>query len=170
MNILDIYRCLGVCLTLLLLAGSAAALDAPSGRPVLTVAGKVTQTNRNGQAVFDAALLDRLPVHQITTQTPWYDEAKTFEGPLLRDVLAAAGADGAITLVVKALNDYSAQVPVEDAQYYDVILARKLDGRPMAVRDKGPLFLIYPFDQHPELKSDKFYHRSVWQIHRIDAE
>ena len=170
MNISNIYRRLGVCLMLFWLAGGAAALDAPSGRPVLTVAGKVTQTNRNGQAVFDTALLDRLPVHQIITQTPWYDGAKTFEGPLLRDVLAAAGADEATVLVVKALNDYSANIPIEDARHYDVILARKLDGRPMAIRDKGPLFLIYPFDRHPELKSDKFYHRSVWQIHRIDAE
>ena len=170
MNMSNIYRRLGACVVLFLLAGSAAALDAPSGKPVLTVAGKITQANHNGKAVFDAALLDRLPVHWITTQTPWYDEPKTFEGPLLRDVLAAAGAEGATTLLVKALNDYSAHVPVEDAQHYDLVLARKVDGRPMTIRDKGPLFLIYPFDQHPELKSDKFYHRSVWQIHRIDAE
>ena len=170
MNILNICRQLGVGLVLCLLTGSAAALDAPMGKPVLTIAGKVTQTNRNGQAVFDSALLDRFPVHQVTTETPWYDGATTFEGPLLRDVLAAAGADGATMLVVKALNDYSARVPVKDAQLYGVVLARKADGHPMTIRDKGPLFLIYPFDEHPELKSDKFYHRSVWQIHRIDAE
>ena len=32
-------------------------------------------------------------------------------------------------------------------------LARLLDDKPMPVRDKGPLFIIYPFDSKPELRN-----------------
>ena len=37
----------------------------------------------------------------------------------------------------------------------------------MPVRDKGPLFIIYPFDANPELKSQTYYSRSVWQVAKI---
>jgi hypothetical protein len=37
----------------------------------------------------------------------------------------------------------------------------------MPVRDKGPLFIIYPFDSKPELKSQTFYGRAVWQVAKI---
>ena len=34
----------------------------------------------------------------------------------------------------------------------------------MPVRDKGPLFVVYPYDSDPELRSQKFYSRSAWQV------
>jgi hypothetical protein len=48
-----------------------------------------------------------------------------------------------------------------------VILALKRDGEYMPVRDKGPLFIIYPYDNAPELRSQQFYSRSVWQVSRL---
>jgi hypothetical protein len=48
-----------------------------------------------------------------------------------------------------------------------VILALKRNGEYMPVRDKGPLFVIYPFDSKPELKTQTYYGRSVWQVAKI---
>jgi hypothetical protein len=39
----------------------------------------------------------------------------------------------------------------------------------MAVRDKGPLFVIYPFDARPELRGAVYYSRSAWQLRTIDV-
>jgi hypothetical protein len=66
-----------------------------------------------------------------------------------------------------ALNDYTSEVPIEDFARYHTILALKRDGEYMPVRDKGPLFIVYPYDSNPELKSQKFYSRSVWQVTRL---
>jgi len=60
-------------------------------------------------------------------------------------------------------------MPYEDAQRYDVIVARLLDDKPMSVRDKGPLFVIYPFDSRPELRGAVYYSRSAWQLRKIDV-
>ena len=68
-----------------------------------------------------------------------------------------------------ALNDYSANVPAEDFRSHPVIFATRLDGQILSVRDKGPLFLIYPFDEAPELFSEVYFGRSVWQISRIEV-
>jgi len=40
----------------------------------------------------------------------------------------------------------------------------------MSVRDKGPLFVIYPFDSKAELKSEQYYSRAAWQVRSITIE
>ena len=44
-----------------------------------------------------------------------------------------------------------------------------LDGTPMPVRDKGPLFAVYPFDAQPELRNAVYYSRSAWQLKSIEV-
>lgn len=158
--LLFVFSCVGL---------HAQALSAPTGKVILTIAGAVSKTNMSNTAVFDAAMIDALPVHSIKTNTPWFKDAVTFSGPLLQDVLNAVGAKGEM-LTIKALNDYQIQVPLSDAQKYQTILARKVDGKVLSVRDKGPLFLIYPFDAVPELKNDIYYGRSIWQIASITVK
>lgn len=152
----------------LTLSISAWALEPPSGRVVLTISGQITHTNHNQFTQFDAAMLDALPQREIVTHSPWYEGPNTFSGPLLRDVLQAVGAQGQ-ELVLQALNDYRAIVPVSDAQRFDAILAQRMNGQELTVRDKGPLFLIYPYDSLSELQSTVYYGRSVWQVVQIEV-
>jgi hypothetical protein len=144
-------------------------LPTPQGPPILMIAGAIAKTNTPGGAAFDAAMIAALPRHKITTSTPWYDQPRTFEGPLLQDLLSAVGASGQ-TLHVEALNDYASDVPVADALAYDVVLADRIDGQLIPVRERGPLFIIYPFDQVPALKSESFYQRCVWQVKAIEVK
>lgn len=147
----------------------ASALAAATGSVVLTLTGKVRTPNRDRQAEFDMDMLERMAQTTFTTRTPWYAQARRFTGPLLRDVLAAAGAHGA-QLQLSSLNDYRVMLPVDDVLRFDVILARLIDGQPMAVRDKGPLFVIYPFDSHAELRSAVYYSRCAWQLRSIEVQ
>lgn len=144
-----------------------ALLPEPTGPVVLSIGGALRLTNKDGQAHFDMAMLERLPQTSFQTQTPWYGQPRKFTGPLLRDVLAAVGANGQ-TLEARALNDYRVTIPVADTQRYDVIIARLIDDKPMPLRDKGPLFIVYPFDRHSELRSSLYYGRSAWQLRRLD--
>jgi hypothetical protein len=155
--------------TLLLFSGLSLALDKPIGPALLRISGLVTQPNMQQQAVFDMAMLQALPQHSFTTQTPWYAEPVKFTGPLLRDVLAAAGAKGeGITAI--ALNDYRTEIPFSDAFKYDLIVATLMNDQPMPVREKGPLFLVYPFDSKAELQAATFYNRSAWQLRALQIK
>lgn len=138
---------------------------APSGKIVLTISGTLAGA---AKVEFDMAALEKLPQQHFTTAAPWFSAPRTFTGPLLRDVLAAAGARGT-TLRAVALNDYKIEIPADDAQRFDVIVARLMNGRPMAVRDKGPLFIVYPFDSRAELRSERYYSRSAWQLRSIEV-
>lgn len=155
-------------LGLLTLAAAMAPARAEADPVVLVLSGRVQRPNAGLRAEFGMAALERLPQTSFTTRTPWYADARRFTGPLLRDVLAAAGAQGRV-LRASALNDYRIDLPFDDAQRYDLIVARLIDGQPMAVRDKGPLFLIYPFDTDPALRSAMYYSRSVWQLKTIEV-
>jgi hypothetical protein len=158
----------GVALGLLAL-GRAQALEPPTGPVVLTLSGQVRSPNVGREARFDMAMLERLPQTSFSTRTPWYAQARRFTGPLLRDVLRAAGAHGSV-LRARALNDYRVDIPFQDAQRFDMIIARLLDGAPMPVRDRGPLFVIYPFDAHGELRNATYYSRSAWQLRAIEVQ
>lgn len=149
--------------------GWALALDKPGPDVVLTIGGKVASPNAGARAAFDMKMLERLPQHSFTTRTPWYTEPVRFTGPLLRDVLAAAGASGT-SIVAIALNDYRTEIPFADAVQHDVIVARLMNDKPMPVREKGPLFIIYPFDSKPALKAEAYYNRSAWQLHQLQVQ
>ncbi len=152
---------LGLCLVF-----GANSVAAKNHRIILSVSSRAAAVP---EIQLDDELFAQIPQISMTVQTPWYQMPQTFEGPLLRDILNLAGIkDGEIKLT--ALNDYTIRFPVSDAFKYDVILARKRNGKIMTVRDKGPLFLMYPFHQHPELLKPEYFRRSSWQLNSIRAE
>ena len=158
-------------LALVLVAGVglAASLDQPKADSILTVSGKISVTNAQATAQFDRAMLEKIGMVSFTTMTPWYKEPVKFEGVPLAKLMAALEAKGE-KIVVVAMNDYSAEVPMEDIAKYNVILALKRNGEYMTSRDKGPLFIVYPYDSNPDLKNQKFYSRSVWQVAKIEVK
>ena len=151
-------------------AAPAAALDPPSGKAVLTLTGKVAAPNgADGTATFDMGLLERLPRRSFTTTTPWYSKPRKFTGVLLRDLLGAVGTAPA-RLNAVALNDYRVDIPAEDVARGHAMLAYLLDDQPMTVREKGPLVIIYPFDDKPELRNAVHYSRAIWQLRSLDIQ
>ncbi|MCG7599379.1 molybdopterin-dependent oxidoreductase [Halomonas sp. McH1-25] len=151
------------------IGSQALALEAPTGPVILVVSGHITETNVGSAAHFDSAMLQALEQHETVTGTPWHEGRVTFNGPLGRSLLETVGAQGD-TMKVTALNDYSSNIPVTDFERHDVILAMSADGRRLRVRDQGPLFVIYPFDEEPSLLNEEVIHRSVWQVKAIEIQ
>jgi hypothetical protein len=153
-------------LFLLLPVIAQAAPPEPQGEPILVVSGSIDPTAKDGEMVFDRASLERLDRTLIDTATPWFDGVSHFEGVRLDKLMEAVGATGT-TVSAVAVNDYASDIPIEDFARYGVILAYKRDGQYMTIRDKGPLFVVYPYDRQESLKSKTFYARSVWQVKRL---
>nr|WP_163502325.1 molybdopterin-dependent oxidoreductase [Halomonas socia] len=148
---------------------AAWALPSPQGEVILTVSGNIAHTNVGDEAHFDIDMLMSLPARVIETHTPWTDGPSVFEGPLARALLEAVGADSE-SVRVRALNDFAADIPVDNFHDYDVILALTRNGEPMPIRDYGPIFVLYPFDDYPELHNETIRFRSVWQVVNIHAD
>lgn len=167
----SIIRALAVASSIVLLALSAAKsedgkLPSPKGPPILTIEGNIGVTNASGSAQFDRAMLEDMGLTSIDTKTPWFNGTVKFEGVPLDRIMKLIAANGEEVVAV-ALNDYRTTIPLKDFADHDVLLALKRDGQYMPVSDKGPLFIVYPYDRDPELQSQKFYSRSVWQLSRL---
>lgn len=142
---------------------AAPGQSANAGKVVLTVEGHGRRTT------FDMSTLQALPQHIHKVSTPWYLRPVSFQGPLLRDVLATADVSGTRIAAV-AVNDFTADIPFEHTEKYDVIVALRMDGRPLPARDKGPLFVIYPYDNLPQKEREKSFGLSVWQLDVLRVE
>lgn len=147
----------------------AGELSSPTGKVLLTLSGNIQNTNEDGKAVFDLASLEKLGMVSFQTTSPWYDGRTTFTGIPLQKLMDYVGAKGSV-IKVTALNDYTTEIPLSDFKKYNVILALKINGEYMRIRDKGPLFVVYPYDSIPELNNQIYYSRSAWQVSRMNIE
>ena len=137
--------------------------------PLAALAGEVllTLTHDGGTSEFDIAALEALGAEEFSTTTIWTEGEQTFTGVSLFALMAEAGiSDG--TLKATAINDYAVEIPVSDAVVGGPIVAYFLNGEPMSVRDKGPLWIVYPFDADPHYQTEVIYSRSIWQLDRIE--
>lgn len=160
---LAVAACAAVAVSFPALAGKLAS---PKGEVILTVEGDIAESNDGAKASFDREMLESLGMVSFKTATPWFSGEVEFEGVPIAKLMEAVGAKGEDVEIV-ALNDYKVRVPIDGFTRYGAIMALKRDGSYMPVSDKGPLFIVYPFDKDPELKKQKFYARSVWQVARM---
>lgn len=146
----------------------ANALDAPTGEVVLTITGNITETNNGDQADFDIEMLEALGTESFESTTQWTEGTPTFKGPSLKTVLDAVGA-GSTELRATALNDYSIEMDAGTDGFPGPVIATKMNGEPMSVRSKGPLWLVYPYDLDPKFQSEVVFSNSIWQLRSINV-
>ncbi len=156
-------------LTLFGLPAVAGGLPAPAGTVILEISGAIANTNADGKARFDRAALEAMATATLTTSTPWTKGVQQFDGFPLADLLKAVGATGT-TIKATALNDYSAILPIEDSVAAGAFMAIRANGAPMSVRDRGPLWIVFPYDTDSRLTTDAYLNRSVWQIKELVVE
>ncbi|NIF83840.1 Twin-arginine translocation pathway signal [Comamonas sp. Tr-654] len=161
---------------------------------VLTISGPGVQANRGKpQAVadrmlimhgylFDAAWscgMDALnSLEQQTLRTTLeYDEAEhSLQGPLLEQVLQAAGVDvgqamaQGLQLTLQGIDGYRSQIPLAQAVRWRMLIATQLDGVPLAMGGVGPLWAIFAAHQIPELGQLPVKQRfpaAVWGLYHL---
>jgi hypothetical protein len=157
------------CAAFLMTASAVVAEDfaAPKAAVLLTASGMITATNKDGTLALDQDQLAALPQHSFTTSTTWTEGAPTFKGVLLKDYIAAIGASGT-TITLTALNDYKITMPMADVRDDGPMLAYLMDGKTMSLRDKGPVWMVYPYDANADYRTEVAYARSIWQLDRIE--
>ncbi len=135
-----------------------------SGAVLLTVNGAI-----EGDAVeFDREMLQRLDWREIRSWTSFTEGEQEFAGPTLASVLEAVGAKGTSIRAI-AINDYAVSIPVDHANAHGVLLAVDHNGKPMRIRNKGPIWVIYP-QSETEAKRQRFDAEMIWQLSRITVE
>ncbi len=169
------------------------APKAARGPILLTVSGRIGAGNRGAfdpaldqmmgkqkiqfdkAHVFDFAALTALPAVTIKPTLEYDSKPHTLKGPLLADVMKAAGVKltDKTTLFLRAVDGYAAQVTAAEAGKYRFIVATHLDGQPMALGGLGPLWAVYDADRFPDMAAKPLPARFAscpWAMYHIEVK
>lgn len=142
-------------------------LPVPSQDVVLVISGNIGQTNSGEDAQFDMAMLRDMRQVSFETTTLWTEGVMRFTGVPLADILERVGVTSG-TIRAQALNDYIVHIPVASVEPDAPVVAYEMDGQPMSRRDKGPLWIVYPYDSSDRFRTETIYTRSIWQLDRME--
>ena len=174
-------------------ASARAASAALRGPALLTVTGSIAKPNRGPfdavrdqmmhkqkisferARAFDYAALTNLPAHTIRPTLEYDGKAHALRGPLLEELLKAAGApqDDAVRLLLRAVDGYAAALTLAQVRARRVIVATHLDGQPMALGGLGPLWAIHDADRIAEMAALPLAERFAncpWALYHIGVE
>jgi len=171
---------------------AAAASPTAAGPALLTVTGAIGKPNRGKfdpvrdqmmfkqklsfekAHAFTFAALAALPAVTIKPTLEYDAKAHTLSGPLLLDVVKAAGGalGDNVKLVLRAVDGYAASVTVAQARAQRYIVATHMDGAAMALGGLGPLWAIYDADKVPDMAGKPLPERfgsCPWALYHIEV-
>ena len=148
---------------------AAQTLPDATGPILLVVTGQIEVFNAGDRAEFDLQMLKNMPATSLRTTTPWTEGQTDFQGVALSDLLDLLGVQSGV-LEAEALNKYRIEIPVDDAFDADPLIAYLRDNEPMSVREKGPLWIVYPYDRHSRFNQEIYHSRSIWQLKQIHVK
>jgi hypothetical protein len=147
------------------------AIPAPTGDVVLTIDGKISQTNSGTSLKFDMKTLESLGVVQYKVDDPFAKKTILYAGVLLSELLKTAGAaPDAKTLTLTALDDYSTDMKVSDANKWPILIATRADNAYMPVDKSGPLISVFPFNDFPEIDHLTYDAQWLWSLAAITVK
>lgn len=135
----------------------------------LAHASHLTITLPNKQVVTYSLseLAETLPKDTFTTQLPWYPQANSFTGFKIIDLLNYLKVGQVSSVSFFAINDYAANISMEDLSRYEPIIAYHMNGYEMKIRNKGPFWLVYDLDKYPQINNEVYYTHMVWQLEKM---
>lgn len=149
------------------LAGLSQTLPTAKGDIILTISWNDIASRGSGIAEFDLEGLSSLGLTSLVTETIWTDGPQEFEGVELTTLTDALGISTG-TLKAIAHNDYAVEIPLSDVTTKGALLAFKRNGDTMHLREKGPIWIVFPYDHDAMYRSEVVHSRSIWQLARIE--
>jgi hypothetical protein len=139
-----VYVTLAVVLFASLLTSCGAKSNATLGASLVTVKGKIGATNSGSNYILDQAAFDSKSV-ELTYNDPWMGDGLKYKGILLKDLVSLVKANSAATTVALICTDGKEyDIAMADAQQYDIMLARWVDGTLLDESNGGPVKVAYP--------------------------
>lgn len=142
------------------------AADPNSDAPVLL---QVDVPAAAASTQFNLTDLQAFPPISFETETIWTEGVQRFTGVSLLAMMRHLDIKEG-TLELHAINDYVVEFGVSGAVDGGPIIAYERNGALMSRRDKGPLWIVFPYDSDPVYQTEEIFSKSVWQLVRIIAK
>lgn len=147
---------------------AACPVNPPSGPVLLTVTWPQSEGPAREPVQFDRAALEAFEQDSFTTTTIWTSGPQTFAGVRLTKLLECLDVDDGL-LTLSAQNEYLIEIETKTVRPDGALVAMSLNGQAMTTRNKGPLWVVYPYDADPAFQTETYFAQSIWQLDHIEV-
>lgn len=132
----------------------------PDGPAVLRIRG-VEGGNAGTSTALDLATIEELPRVEVQLYEPFQNREMTFRGVPMADLLRISGVQGPdASIYIHALDDYHVEFGLRELEDAGAVLATRADGRPIALKDGGPIRVVFPRAEGPGKNKDNW----IWSV------
>lgn len=123
---------------------------------------------KNAPAFITVSDLEKLLTTEYEVHDPYLGSPVVYQGVLLREFVKAYGQPETVFLKIRAIDDYKAEFSKDEWHQWDIMLATRMAGKQMGLREKGPVKIVMPYDTAKEMNQTLFNPKWIWQINRIE--
>lgn len=111
----------------------------------------------------------RTQIKTVDYSLPGTTKEYEFTGVTLASLMEIAGANDCTNIIVKSSDGWTAEVDPADAKAYDILITDNyVGGKAIPADAGGPIKMVFPATEHPEL-NDK-YDAYAWQWYVCEIE
>ncbi len=133
-------------------------------QPWIRLLGKV---NQEAPGSVRIAELDLLTQTEFETFDPYLKRTVHYRGVLLRELVSRYAEQGIGRVKLLAIDDYEIEFTPEEWRQKGFLLATRMNGKPMGIRDSGPAKIVMHYN--PQDDQDRHYTpKWIWMVNRIE--
>lgn len=151
------------------MAFAVSGCSSKKGATMLTVTGSINEKNAGDNYEFTLEDLKANATKQSVTD-PWVKQKGEYTGVTLQKILEITKAEGATTLTLVCKDGMKVDVAAEDVLKYPIMLAFELNGKPIDEKGGGPVKVVYPYDDYPELKQKYTPDQWAWYVEKVEIK
>ena len=112
---------------------------------------------------------NRTQIKTVDYSMPGTTKEYEFTGVTLASLMEIAGATNCTEIVVKSSDGWEAIVSAEDAKAYDILITDDyVGGKDIPADAGGPIKMVFPATEHPELNEKYDAYAWQWYVAEID--
>lgn len=150
------------------LCGASTAGECPDlgDKAAFAIHGFEAKSGKSTSVRFTRADILAHTSKYMVMERPWENTPVAFDGPLLAELISASGLAGK-RITINSENNYSIELPLENADSFSAIAKMQLDGFMYSIREGGPLFLLHHVVSKTNGGKQRFDSYSIWKVCEI---
>lgn len=146
------------------------AIPPPTGGVILVITGHQGVTNVGQELQLDMQTIERMGLVRYSVFDPYLRKDTVYTGVLLSTLADILNIDPAGAFYLSAIDDYHSTITIEQIQRWPILMATRQNGKYMDLGHGGPLRIIFPYDNYPELDHFLLHDLWIWNINTIEIE
>ncbi|MBR9652097.1 hypothetical protein [Thalassovita aquimarina] len=151
----------------LVIAGLYASLAVAQedGSQRISLSGALAEGQEGSATISE---IEAAGLHEFTLFNPYDQREDLYAGVFISDLVEKFGAEGARSVTLIALDDYTIDFSREEWDDFGIVLSTRMNGDYFGFDMKGPMRVVFPDYDGAKLEYQETLPKWIWMITRIE--